>query len=145
MAKKKTALKRLIWHKPEMDAGRQNPSILRITVRENETQIDLGYSAFNMYIKGGWIRIHPDTYLEDKKTGNHYKLTKAEGIPIAPDKHEFQTKTDWQYFSLFFEPLPQKDLIIDFIEPNSLVPSDNGSNFDFYGIQLKLVDALEEY
>jgi hypothetical protein len=145
MAKKKTALKRLIWQKPEMEGGRQNPSILRITVRENETQIDLGYSAYNIYINGGWIRIHADTYLHDKKTGDHYKLTKAEGIPIAPEKLEFQTKTDWQYFSLFFEPLPQKDLIIDFIEPDNSVASDNGNNFDFFGIKLKLADALEEY
>jgi len=145
MAKKKIALKRLIWQKPEMEGGRQNPSILRITVRENETQVDLGYSAYNIYINGGWIRIHADTYLKDKKTGYQYKLTKAEGIPIAPLKLEFETKTDWQYFSLFFEPLPQTDLIIDFIEPDSLVPSDNGNNFDFYGIRLNLVDAMEEY
>ena len=145
MAKKKIELKRLIWQKPEMEGGRQNPSILRITVRENETQVDLGYSAYNIYTNGGWIRIHADTYLKDKKTGNQYKLTKAEGIPIAPLKLEFQTKTDWQYFSLFFEPLPQTDLIIDFIEPDSLVPSDNGNNFDFYGIRLNLADALEEY
>ena len=145
MAKKKIALKRLIWQKPKMEGGRQNPSILRITLRKNETQVDLGYSAYNIYIKGGWIRIHPETYLQDKKTGNQYKLTKAEGIPIAPLKLEFETKTDWQYFSLFFEPLPQTDLIVDFIEPDSLVPSDNGNNFDFYGIQLSLADALEEY
>ena len=68
MAKKKIALKRLIWQKPEMEGGRQNPSILRITLRENETQVDLGYSAYNIYTNGGWIRIHADTYLQDKKT-----------------------------------------------------------------------------
>lgn len=145
MAKKKGALKRLIWQKPEMDEGRQNPSILRITLRENEAQIDLGYSAYNIYINGGWIRIHSDTYLEDQNTGIHYKLIKAEGIPIAPEKLEFKTKTDWQYFSLFFEPLPQKDLIINFIEPDSSTESDNGDNFDFYGIKLFLQDAIEEF
>lgn len=34
---------------------------------------------------------------------------------------------------------------IDFIEPDSLAPSDNGNNFDFYEIRLNLSDALEEY
>lgn len=145
MAKKNTVLKRLIWQKPEIDGGIKNPSLLRITVRENETQIDLGYSAFNIYIKGGWIRIHPDTYLEDTKTRLRYKMVKAEGIPISPKKLEFNTNTDWQYFSLFFEPLPNKDLIIDLIEPDNLHPSDNGNNFDFYKIKLNLNEALEEY
>lgn len=142
---KKAAVKKLIWQKPKIQDGRQNPSILRITLRENETQVDLGYSAYNIYINGGWIRIHADTYLEDTSNGEHYKLTKATGIPLAPTKHHFQTKTDWQYFSLFFEPLPHKDLVINFIEPDHTVASDNGNNFDFYGIQLRLEDAFEEY
>ena len=145
MMAKKSTFKKLIWQKPAFQKGTNNPYILRITVRENETQVDLGYSSFNIYIKGGWIRIHPDTYLEDIETGIHYKMTRADGIPIAPTQLHFKTKTDWQYFSLFFEPLPNKDLIIHFIEPNTLVPSDNGENFDFYHIKLKIEDALEEY
>lgn len=142
---KKTAIKNLIWQKPPMQDGRENPSILRITRRDNETQIDLGYSAYNIYINGGWIRIHADTYLVDQKTGIRYKMTKAVGVPIAPEKLEFNTKTDWQYFSLFFEALPHKDLVLNFIEPDDSVASDNGDNFDFYGIVLTLEDALEVY
>ena len=142
---KKTALKNLIWHKPPMQNVLQNPSIFRISVRENETQVDMGYSAYNIYINGGWIRIHVDTYLQDIISGLKYKMTKAVGIPISPEKLEFKTKTDWQYFSLLFEPLPKKNLVINLIEPNNLVNSDNGNNFDFYGIRLNLGDALEEY
>ena len=35
--------------------------------------------------------------------------------------------------------------VFDFIEPDSLMPPDNWNNFDFYGIRLNLVDAMEEY
>ena len=142
---KKTALKNLIWHKPPMQNGLQNPSIFRISVRENETQVDMGYSAYNIYINGGWIRIHADTYLQDIISGLKYKMTKAVGIPISPEKLEFKTKTDWQYFSLLFEPLPKKNLVINLIEPNNLVNSDHGNNFEYLGIELNLEKALEEY
>jgi nucleoside-diphosphate-sugar epimerase len=47
--------------------------------------------------------------------------------------------------SILTEELLKKDLIIHFIEPNTLVPSDNGENFDFYHIKLNIEDALEEY
>ena len=80
MAKKNIVQKRMIWQKPEIDGGRtyNNPSLLRISVGERETKIDFGYSACNIYIKGGWIRIHPDTYLEDTKTKLRYKVIKAD-------------------------------------------------------------------
>jgi len=142
---KKTALKNLIWHKPPMQNGLQNPSIFRITVRENETQVDMGYSAYNIYINGGWIRINAHSYLLDIISGLKYKMTKAVGIPIAPEKLEFKTKTDWQYFSLLFEPLPKQNLLINLIEPNNLVNSDHGDNFAFFRIELNLEEALEEY
>jgi hypothetical protein len=77
------------------------------------------------------IRIHPDTFFKDKKSGRQFKMIKAEGIPITPEKFHFTTKTDWQYFSLFFEPLPLKDCIIDIIEPDQTVVVENGNNFDF--------------
>jgi hypothetical protein len=147
MAKKNIVQKRMIWQKPEIDGGRigNNPLLLRISVGERETKIDFGYSAYNIYIKGGWIRIHPDTYLEDTKTMLRYKMIKAVDIPIYPEKLEFKTKTDWQYFSLYFEPLPHNDLIINFIEPDKSIHSDNGNNFNFYKIKLNTIDALDEY
>ncbi len=61
------------------------------------------------------IRIHPDTFFKDKKSGRQFKMIKAEGIPITPEKFYFTTKTDGQYFPMFFEPLPLKDWIIDII------------------------------
>ena len=128
-----------------MQNGLQNPSIFRISVRENETQVDMGYSAYNIYINGGWIRIHADTYLQDIISGLKYKMTKAVGIPISPEKLEFKTKTDWQYFSLLFEPLPKKNLVVNLIEPNNLVNSDHGNNFVYLRIELNLEEALEEY
>jgi hypothetical protein len=77
------------------------------------------------------IRIHPDTFFKDKKSGRQFKMIKAEEIPITPEKFHFTTKTDGQYFSLFFEPLPFKDWIIDIIELDQTVAVVNENNFDF--------------
>ena len=128
-----------------MYEGHRNPDILRVLIRESETQIDFGYSADNIYSRGGWIRIDPNTHLKNQKTSNIYKMVKAEGIPIAPEKTHFNTHTDWQFFTLFFEPLPLEDQIIDFIEPEYEFIENYTNTFNFQGIKLEISEALEEF
>lgn len=80
-----------------------------------------------------------DTFIENVETKKRYKMIKAEGITIAPQKHNFQSNKDWQYYSLFFEPMEQKDAVINLIEIENGTPND----FNYYNIEINLSDAIE--
>ncbi len=122
------------------DAGVQkksNPKIMRIILCEQHVQIDFGYAANKIYFRGGWIRIAPYTYLQVKGSEKKYKLLDAKNIPIKPDHLHFESKQDWQVFSLFFEAIPVKKCVIDIIEEED----PRSTDFNFYGI--KLLDSIE--
>ena len=121
------------------DAQKSNPTILRILLSEQFTQIDFGYAAPWMYIKGGWIDIAPQTYIRKVDSKEKFKLINALNIPISPKRHDFETKSDWKVFSLFFEPIPIKDCVIEIIEKEN--PNEN--NFNYYGISLEDVKGIE--
>ncbi len=121
------------------DAQKSNPTILRILLSEQFTQIDFGYAAPWMYIKGGWIDIAPQTYIRKVDSKEKFKLINALNIPISPERHDFETKSDWKVFSLFFEPLPIKDCVIEIIEKEN----PNANNFNYYGISLENVKEIE--
>jgi hypothetical protein len=121
------------------DAQKNNPTILRILLSEQFTQIDFGYAAPWMYIKGGWIDIAPNTYIRKVDSKEKFKLINALNIPISPERHDFETKSDWKVFSLFFEPLPIKDCVIEIIEKEN----PNANNFNYYGISLEDVKEIE--
>jgi hypothetical protein len=119
--------------------NRQNPSILRFIISDSYTRVDFGYAAPWIYIKGGWIKIAAHSFLRVKGSNEKYCLTNAVNIPISPAKLEFETKQDWTVFSLYFEPIPLKDCIVDLIEEEK--PNDN--DFNFYGIELVNVKSIE--
>jgi hypothetical protein len=121
------------------EAQKSNPTLLRILLSEQFTQIDFGYAAPWMYIKGGWIDIAPQTYIRKVDSKEKFKLINALNIPISPERHDFETKSDWKVFSLFFEPLPIKDCVIEIIEKEN--PNEN--NFNYYGISLEDVKGIE--
>jgi hypothetical protein len=117
------------------DAGDQeenNPKIMRIILSEQHVQIDFGYAAESIYFRGGWIRIAPYTYLQVKGSKIKYKLLDAKNIPIKPEHLHFESKQDWQVFSLFFEAIPVKKCVITIIEEEK--PS--STDFNFYDIQI---------
>ena len=116
-----------------------NLTLLRVTLSPEYTKVDMGYSAIRYYIKGGWIRISPKTHLRIKGSEEKYVLTHADNIPIAPEHHHFKSTRDWQYFSLYFPPIPQEDCIIDLIEAE--IPDNN--DFNIYRIPLKISESKE--
>lgn len=119
--------------------AKNNPVLLRIQLNSDYTKVDFGYTTSNMYERGGWIKIAKETFIENIDTKKRYKMINANGITIAPKKHNFKSNKDWQYYSLFFEPMEQKDCVINIIE------KEKGSlnDFNYYNIELKKVDALE--
>ena len=118
---------------------RKNPEVMRIILGNEHTQIDFGYKAERMYINGGWIRIAAETHLVVHGLEKRFMLREAQHIPIAPEQHYFESYKDWRVFTLFFEPIPIKDCVIDIIESEQ----PNTNDFNYYGIKLKDVTATE--
>lgn len=112
----------------------ENPKVLRVIMDREFTRIDFGYNATRKYIKGGWIRMSPKTYVQVQGSPEKFLLKETTGITIAPKKVEFQSVKDWQFFTLYFEPIPQKDCVINIIEEEKPSPND----FNYYGIELKM-------
>ena len=54
-------------------------------------------------------------------------------------KHNFQSNKDWQYYSLYFEPMVQVDRMINLIE----VEKGNRNDFNYYNIFLNMKDGME--
>ena len=116
-----------------------NLIILRAILSKTHTRFDFGYVATDEYHRGGWIRMSPDAYLRTNSSEEIYKLTHAEHIPLAPDHLHFESNKDWQYFSLFFEPIPKRSCKIDLIE----VESPEDTDFNYFGIKIDLNTAEE--
>lgn len=112
---------------------------MRLQMHKNYTKVDFGYVTSDHYYRGGWIRISNESFIEIKDTKERFYLKTAEGITMAPEKHNFESKRDWRYYSLYFDPIPQIDTIINIIE------KENGdlNDFNYFDIQLDLDDALE--
>ena len=118
---------------------KKNPSIMRIILTEEYIQVDMGYAAPDIYINGGWIDISPNTFIRVQGSEKQYSLIEVRNITLAPQKINFESKSDWCVFSLFFKPIPIEDCTIDIIE--SLTPTRN--NFNYYNIQLNSVSSLQ--
>ena len=119
---------------------KKNPVILRVVLSKEFTRIDFGYAAPWIYNKGGWIHIAPETFIQVKSNNERFKLSKAINIPIAPDRIDFESTEDWRVFSLYFEPIPINDCIIDIIEDEN--PDEK--KFNYYNIELKNVKDVEQ-
>lgn len=131
--------KKLVFHLNMLGHGESNPILLRINLFPELTKIDFGYITTDKYNNGGWIKISPDTFIENVETKERYIMTNAVGITIAPAKRNFESKKDWQYFSLFFPPMKQKDTTINIIE----IENGTKNDFNYYNVSLKMEDGVE--
>lgn len=132
-------IKKMLFQLNRMGHSETNPILLRMLLTPEYTKVDFGYTTTNKYIRGGWIKMAKETFIENVATKKRYKMLKATGITIAPEKHNFQSNKDWQYYSLFFEPMEQIDCTINLIE----IEKGTKNDFNYYDIKLKLDDSLE--
>jgi hypothetical protein len=139
MIPKQKNTKKILFQLNVLGHSETNPILLRMLVTPEFTKVDFGYTTTNKYIRGGWIKMAKETFIENVATKKRYKMIKASGITIAPQKHNFQSNKDWQYYSLFFEPIEQKDAIINLIEKEKGTKND----FNYYNIKLKLENGIE--
>lgn len=131
--------KNLLFLLNKLGHGASNPILLRISLFPELTKMDFGYTTTEKYDYGGWIKISPNTFIENSVSKKRYTMTNAAGITIAPELRNFESKKDWQYFSLFFPPIPQKDCVLNIIEIEEGTPND----FNYHNIALKMVDGIE--
>ena len=139
MITKQKNTKKILFQLNRMGHSETNPILLRMLLTPEYTKVDFGYTTTNKYIRGGWIKMAKDTFIENVEIKKRYKMIKASGITIAPQKLNFQSNKDWQYYSLYFEPMEQKDAVINLIEIENGTPND----FNYYNIEINLSDAIE--
>jgi hypothetical protein len=131
--------KKLVFNLNIIGHGESNPILLRISLYPEITKIDFGYVTTDKYNYGGWIKIAPETFIENTVTKERFVLTNAVGITLAPAKRNFESNKDWQYFSLYFPAIPQKDCTLNIIEKIK----GNKNDFNYYNVHLKMENAIE--
>ena len=107
----------------------ENARILKVTITDKETIIDM---SDNNETRGGyaqWMNIDQNTVIV--VDGKEYKLKKADGIAIAPNKTNFSRNGETKTFKLYFPTIPKGTTSFNLIEPG------NNSDWKFYGISLK--------
>lgn len=106
-----------------------NLKVLHVALYDNKTVITFSYNN----------RIDADSYYQgftlDRNAyivanGKRYKLSRAEGIAISPEKTYFSYAGETKTFTLYFPAIPKNTTSIDFIESDS-------SEWQIYGIQLR--------
>ena len=131
--------KKLVFNLNVIGHGESNPILLRISLYPEITKIDFGYVTTDKYNYGGWIKIAPETFIENTVTKERFVLTNAVGITLAPASRNFESNQDWQYFSLYFPAIPQKDCTLNIIEKIK----GNKNDFNYYDVALKMENAIE--
>ena len=75
------------------------------------------YVSKAQYVRGGWVNILSDTFLEDAGSGDRIRLAFATGIPVSPARHYFDRPGQYLSFTLLFPCLPLKWQQFHLIEP----------------------------
>ena len=93
--------------------GSEDLYVRSITLTPTETILDC--SCKNP-LKGGWMNISRDAYIQVSVWGDKYKLLKAEGIAFAPDYTYFSYPNQTLTFKLYFPAIPSDAKTLDFFE-----------------------------
>lgn len=98
--------------------------ITKVTINESETVVE--FKGNNKYYS--WITIDPNTYI--LADGEKYKLKRADGIGISPNKTTFEAPNNDYYFKLVFPSLPITTNTFDLIESPD-------SEWKYYGVRIR--------
>jgi hypothetical protein len=144
MSKVKTPIKKaakpfkgIVISNPTCAEVNSNLQLLRVTITDIETKVDFGYQATSYYIRGGWIKISPKTFIRPSGSNKKLILTNATNIPYGPEKLHFNSSIEWRYFSLHFPPIVNENAELE-INKIDLIEQENGdsTDFNFYDIRL---------
>lgn len=113
-------------YNPERMGLTQLIRVKSIEKAEKYTLIEFHYRTSELYANGGWINIHPGSFIQPFGTNKKMGLWKAFDVPLAPKKRYFEYIWTHHTFALLFAPLPKKTTCINIIE--SYLP---GEHFNF--------------
>ena len=113
-----------------------------IADQESQTIIHCIHKASAIYINGGWVNIHPNTYLTSGEGQNPLPLIDAIDIPFSPNKHFYKNSQETKRFTLLFPAIPSSWTKFSLIEESG---TENGfivtdilrNNLGVYHITLK--------
>jgi hypothetical protein len=111
-----------------------NCNIRNILTTFEKTIVEFDFVAPYSSTKSVEICANDNFFIRDNETGKKFFLTKANHIPICPQKHHFSRQGESLQFSLEFQRIPEKCTEIDIIENLS------GKGLNFYGVGLIKVD-----
>ena len=138
--KKNNRYREIIFVEPKYETFTSDIQLLRITLSARETKVDFGYKASEIYYAGGWITISPETFIRPKGTDQKLILINATNIPYGPEKHHFNSKLEWRYFSLYFPSLDENVDEFDLIEKETKLI--DPTQFNFYQVKLNEKDKF---
>ena len=110
----------------------EHMGIEKISLEDDVTRIDFVYIAPKKYINGGWIQIHPGSYIRPVNSEVRYNMIQAITIPIAPTKYLFKRSGEVLRFTLLYPALPKSVKHIDIIEKLG-----EGTYFNFFKVALQ--------
>ena len=110
-----------------------SPSLELVKVEATDTQtiITLKHKASNIYENGGWISISSDSYLISHNSKKKYKLVETKEIPFSPKKYYYKSQNEVHQFQLIFEPIKEKNSIVNMIECEGITTC-----FNIYNIEV---------
>ena len=73
---------------------------------EGQTIVHCLYVSKTKYVNGGWVNIHPTTFLV--RNEETLPLLHAENIPMAPSMHMFKRPGELKNFTLIFPAIPKE-------------------------------------
>jgi hypothetical protein len=127
-----TTFSQVILNPPITKQDEYSIKLDKIEITEYNTILYFTHTSAQEYTNGGWVRIEPNITIKETYGLRKYKLIKAEGIPLSPNKFEYSYKGQTLSFRLIFPKIAYDINTIDLIE----CPS-SPNCFNFYGIQIK--------
>lgn len=73
---------------------------------EGQTIVHCLYVSKTKYVNGGWVNIHPTTFLV--RNEETLPILHAENIPMAPGMHLFKRPGELKHFTLIFPAIPKE-------------------------------------
>lgn len=109
-------------------SGDRKLTLMSVQLNDNNTILTFSNCNTDGSNSYAWVTMDPKAYI--KANGQNFRLTKAEGIAISPDKTYFTKENQTIVFKLYFPAIPKDTKSLDFIESED-------SSWKFYDIRLQ--------
>lgn len=120
-----------IIENPKIESQRNNNiGIIKIENTNYNTIIHFVYRASEEYENGGWFNVNPSIYIKSSSGYTKYKLVKADGVPLAPEKKQCDFAGQILTFRLIFQKVD------NYIDKIDIIEDDTENCFNFYGVSL---------